>query len=261
MKTVTLDPDRQLYSVAYLSAALEMEQMKINNIPVTPDCAPGYKDAKAWGYVVAGYFLLEQAIKFLISVRGDPFPGSHSLSRLFDMLSKCDRKVLCEYYCDFYFAGENARHFPISKLPAFLVELDTVENSDSGSLAWRYFLIQKPQVDILPAFSAEFLHEIVYGAIKIAEIVITPSDNNPCQFTYSQRERDRCLKAYMQNLHDRMNNDGGKDLGDRLEIFWGPDSLGRYDYMRFEGKKAERFFEKYPKNCNLPIWDMRAGET
>lgn len=154
MKYITLDPERQLYCVAYLEAALEMEKKKLDRVPVTRDSAPGYTDAMAWGYVVAGYFLLEQALKFLISVRGEPFPATHSLSFVFGKLSNRDREVLQEYYRDFCCSYEKARDFPIPELEIFVKNMDAEANSEKGPLAWRYFLIQEPKVNALPIVSA-----------------------------------------------------------------------------------------------------------
>lgn len=258
MKYITLDPERQPYCVAYLQVALEMEKKKLDSVPVIRDKAPGYTDAMAWGYVVAGYFLLEQALKFLISVRGEPFPATHSLSLIFGHLSNRDREVLQEYYRDFCCSYEKARDFPIPELEIFVKNMDVEENAEKGPLAWRYFLIQKPEVDALPIVSAELMHEVTYGAIRSAEILMEESSIDPRRFTYSCRMRDKLMKNYMMHLNERMNSEGWKTLGDRVEIVWGPDSCARYDYLVFKGKNVKKLFGKIPQDYELPVMDMRA---
>ena len=47
--------------------------------------------AQAWGYVVAGYFLLEQGLKAVLYVRGVEPPKTHALSVLFAELSAEDQ--------------------------------------------------------------------------------------------------------------------------------------------------------------------------
>lgn len=54
-----------------------------------------------------------------------------------------------------------------------------------------------------------------------------------------------------------MNSDGWGDLGDRLEILWGPDCFGRYDLLLFKGKRARPYFCELPKDFEIPIVDKR----
>ena len=51
---------KPLYVSAWLNAALKKEWQKYAATPVTPDMMPGHEAAQAWGFVVAGYFLIEQ---------------------------------------------------------------------------------------------------------------------------------------------------------------------------------------------------------
>ena len=52
-----------LYVWAWLNTALKKEWQKYAATPVTPDMLPGHELAQAWGYVVAGYSLVEQGLK------------------------------------------------------------------------------------------------------------------------------------------------------------------------------------------------------
>ena len=63
-----------LWSTAWLEAALNKEREKYENCPVMPDMVPGYVDAQAWGYVVLGYFLVEESFKALLNIRGKKCP-------------------------------------------------------------------------------------------------------------------------------------------------------------------------------------------
>ena len=48
-----------LWVIMWLGTALRAEQRKYEKCPVLPDMVPGHEAAEAWGYVVAGYILLE----------------------------------------------------------------------------------------------------------------------------------------------------------------------------------------------------------
>ena len=55
----------------------------------------------------------------------------------------------------------------------------------------------------------------------------------------------------------RMNSEGWDELGDRLEILWGPDYRGRHDLFFFKGKGAKPYFAELPEGFSLPIVDKR----
>ena len=52
-----------LWLTAWLDTTLKKEQEKYKKCPVMPDFAPGHEVAQAWGYVVAGYFLVEEVLQ------------------------------------------------------------------------------------------------------------------------------------------------------------------------------------------------------
>ncbi len=54
-----------------------------------------------------------------------------------------------------------------------------------------------------------------------------------------------------------MNFEGWNDLGDRLELVWGPDYRKRYDYFIFEGSQSAGFFAGIPADHALPVKDMQ----
>ena len=243
---------------AWLKTALEKEQEKYRKCPVNHDMVPGHESAQGWGYVIAGYSLLEQSFKALLHVQGKMAPPIHSLLPLFYLLDDHDRKILREYYVDYRTnIGGKIGAFPFESLDDFLKNLDGDQNNRGnhiGSFDWRYFLTEEKQSQEMPLVSVDYLHEIVYGCIRIIVHVIN-GRFKPHQYTYSRRMRHKRQAKYSQWLTVRMNSDGWDELGDRLEIIWGPDSLGRYDLCLFQGKKAKYCFSDNPHQFALPVVD------
>ena len=162
------------HSWILLDGALKQEKEKLEKANVTPDFAEEYVNAKAWGYVITGYFLIEQSFKAILHVSGvDISPRGHSLSKLFNKLNEADKATLRKYYNDFKAVKtrdkySNLGNFPFESLDDFLENLDGGKNNDEGSFVWRYYLIEENEtIKRIPSFSAEYMHEIVSGCIKI----------------------------------------------------------------------------------------------
>ena len=108
----------------------------------------------------------------------------------------------------------------------------------------------------MPSVSVDYLHEIVYGSVRIIEYA--NSDRfEPTEYTHSWRMRWERENKYNDWMHVRMSSDGWNSLGDRLEILWGPDYRGRYDLYLFRGKGLNDYFSKIPKDISLPVIDKR----
>lgn len=90
----------------WLDTALKIEREKYEKCPVIPDLLPGHEAAQGWGYVVTGYFLVEESFKALLYVREKHVPKKHSLSTLFDLLDNDDKEIIREYYLDYRAAIE-----------------------------------------------------------------------------------------------------------------------------------------------------------
>lgn len=244
----------------WLDTALKQEKEKYEKCLVRPDMVHDYVTAKGWGYVVIGYFLVEQAFKALLHVRGKTVPKIHSLSELFDLLGQEDKEVLQECYIDFKITiGGNTGQFPFKSLDDFLVNLDGDKDDRGnyiGSFVWRYFLIEEKRSQAMPLVSVEYLHEIVLACIKIIRFA-SSGGIEPSRHTRSWRMREGRLEKYVSWLDVRMNSDGWDELGDRLEILWGPDYLGRYDLCLFEGKEMTPSFSEIPTDLTVPIVDKR----
>ena len=255
-----IDFNDPLWIIHRLDTALKKEQEKYEKCPVIQDMAPDHETAQGWGYVVVGYFLVEQAFKALLHVRGKPVSKIHSLSDLFDLIGQEDKEVLRECYNDFKMTiGGNTSQFPFKSLDDFLVNLDGDKNDRGnhiGSFVWRYFLIEEKQSQAIPLVSVEYLHEIILACIQIIRVA-NSGGIGPSRYTRSWRMREERLEKYEGWLDDRMNSDDWDELGDRLEILWGPDYLGRYDLYLFEGKEMTDDFSEIPTDLTVPIVDKR----
>ena len=250
-----------LWITAWLDTALEKEREKYKNCPVIPGVVSGEEAAQGWGYVVVGYFLVEESFKVLLHVRGDKMvPTKHSLSMLFNLLEDNDKTVLREYYDDYQATiGGTVGAFPFKSLDDFLVNLDGDKNARGdhiGSFDWRYFLIEEKRSKVMPTVSVDYLHEIAFGCTRVVEHAIN-SQSEPSRYTHSCRLRERREVKYNDWLTVRMNSEGWDELGDRLEILWGPDHLGRYDLYLFRGKEMSEYFSEIPDDIALPIVDKR----
>ena len=247
------------YIVAWLDTALDKEKEKYAKCPVKPDIFPGHEVAQGWGYVVAGYFLVEESFKALLFIREKEVPRKHSLSNLFSLFEMGDKETLCEYYTD-YQATIEGRTFPFKTLEDFLTNLDGDLNKRGddhiGSFVWRYFLIEEQRSDKMPVVSVEFLHEIVFGCVRMIEYAHN-GRFKPTQYTRGWRLRRKRKQKYSDWLTVRMNTDGWDDMGDRLEILWGPDYRGRHDLLLFKGGGMRHYFTKVPDDFSLPIIDKR----
>ncbi|MXX04429.1 MAG: hypothetical protein F4X08_06105 [Gemmatimonadetes bacterium] len=172
----------------WLDSALKKEKEKYEKCPLKPDLIPSHEVAQAWGYVVAGYFLVESSIKALLYVRGKTVPRKYTLTILLDLLEPEDQEMLRKNYND-YKASIGGR-FPYNALEAFLANLDGDSNEReddfNGSFDWRYFLIEEPLSRNLPLVRVEFLHEIVFGCVRII-VFVHYGRFEPSQYTYSNR--------------------------------------------------------------------------
>ena len=81
--------------------------------------------------------------------------------------------------------------------------------------------------------------------------------DDPRRYTNSRRRIRERRKYQNRWITVRKNSDGWSNLGDRLEILWGPDCFGRYELILFEGEDMKPSFHELPKDFDLPIVDKR----
>lgn len=250
-----------LYVWHWLNTALQKEWQKYSATPVTPDMAPGHELAQAWGYVVAGYFLMEQGIKAVLYVRGVQPPKTHALSVLFTELPADDQDVLRAYYDDFLHTFPGMKSFPLPTLDEYLANLDGAKNGRGqylGSFDWRYFPTERGSGASMPLVSINTMHEVVYGCVQLVRS-IDKGDEQACKATYSWRLRWKRSRLQRDWLTVQMNTPGWGQEGDRLEILSGPAYGNRYDYLVFEGERIRSFFAPLPDadSTALPMQDKR----
>jgi hypothetical protein len=252
---------KPLYVLSWLEAALKKEWQKYSASPVMPDPIPGHEAAQAWGYVIAGYFLLEQGFKAILHFRGIEPPKVHALSVLFAELPPADQDQLRAHYRDFRHTFPGMRSFPLGTLDDFLVNLDGARNSRGhyiGSFDWRYFLTEEGGGTSMPLVSINVMHEIAYGCAVLFESIHKGNDDAG-RFTYSWRLRRNRSSHHRDWLMVRMNTPGWGQEGDRIEILWGPDYRDRYDYLVFQGDGYRPFFAPLPnaEETQLSVVDKR----
>lgn len=247
--------------ITWMDAALKMEWQKFEATPVKPDLLPGYELAAGWGYVVAGYFLMEQGLKAVLDIRNINPPKTHVLSSLFKKLPVKDQKVMKVYYDDFYHTFTGMSSYPFATLEGFLDNLDGRRNGlgrPIGSFDWRYFLTEEGKGTSMPIVSINVIHEFVYGCIRLVES-IWKKDAEADRATYSWRLQWQRHEIQNKWLMDRMNSPGWGQEGDRIEILWGPGSGDRYDYLLFKDGPHIWHFAPLPneEETELAIVDKR----
>ncbi len=243
-----------------LETALEMERKKYAAQPVLPDLAPDHVNAQGWCYVVAGYFLVEMAFKAILEVSGTAPPNTHSLSKLFELLDEEEQDVLREYYADYQATiGGHVGAFPIRNLDDFLVNLDGLRNERGGhvgSFEWRYCLIEVGRSEEMPFVCVDYLHEVVYGCIRI---VVFAGNGRfpPGGYTHSNRLRWDRQRRYDGWLETQMLSEEWRKSGERWIVLWGPDHCGHFDLLHYSGDGYRARFDVWPDSSEIPVSDLR----
>lgn len=232
------------FIVTWMDLALKAEWRKFAQVPVTRDIIPEAEVAQGWGYVIAGYSLIEQGLKAILFLRSRAQEKTHVLSSLWSELSDDDQSVLNTYYDDFIQTFSGVDKFPFETLEGFLVNLDggaRVRGQHVGSLDWRYFLTERSTASRMPQVSIYVMHEVAYACIRVIDSIVR-NDKNVVFDTYSWRLRQKRLRRLRDWLTVRMNSPKWGQQSDRIEILWGPDYADRYDYLVFEEDRIRYIF-------------------
>ena len=251
-----------LWMAHFLDTALDKEKKKYQACPVNPDYVPDHEAADVWGYVLAGYFLVEESFKALLHLRNQEVPRKHSLTILFDLFDHADKERLREFHSDYLATNDGYNQFPFGTLDDFLANLDGDPNPTGtdyvGSFDWRYFLIEEKSSPVMPMIGIELLHEIVYGCVRMIEYAHN-GNFEPSRYTHSWRLRWTRMDRYNDWLLVQGNNGEWVNLDGKLAILWGPDYLERYDMALFRGKSNPKgYFAELPlDDFALPIVDKR----
>ena len=246
-------------ALAWLETALKKEKEKYQKCPVVQDIVHDCMAAQGWGYVIAGYFLVEEALKVILHVRGNNVYPRHPLHALFEDLTEYDKSVLREFFDDYKGSAERGLgSFPFESIDDFLENLDG--DDSRGSFDWRYFLMEEIQSEKMPLVSVDYLHEIAYGCIVSIEYLIYEK-GNPLENIHSCRLWWEREKKYLDELESLMNSPKWEKTKseDRIEIWWGPDYRDRYDLIIYQKGKIRIGFCKIPDDLDLPIIDKIGG--
>lgn len=249
--------------VFWLNAALEQEKKKYKKVPIVPDLMPEYLIIQGWGYVIAAYSLMEQSFKALLHVQGKSVPEKHSLAILFNLFDPSDKEVLRRFDTDFKATSNDPlKSFPYATLDEFLTNLDGDPSKGGrdhiGSFDWRYFPIEKARSQKMPAVSIDHMHEIIYGCTRMVYAAIQGTSDASRHLKSLRMHQERWLETHQGRLMARMNMEGWEELGERLEILWGPDDCNRYDFIIHDGEGVGTvYFAELPEEHGLPVHDLR----
>ena len=246
----------------WLETALEKEKEKYEKTPVVPDIAPEHVAAQGWAYVVVGYSLLELGFKAVLHVREKVVPHQHSLSKLFGLLDETDKTLLSEAYMDYRNSIGGLRgRYPFRSLDQFLTNLDGDKNARGGHLGsfdWRYFPIEDARSAKIPLVSVDYMHEVILALVRLVSHGLD-GGRPPSAGTLSERRyEDRCNGPHEAWLAVQLKQPDRRQLGERIEILWGPDQTGRYDVCQFHGDRRVTICQRaLPDGCE---WADRRSE-
>ena len=249
--------------VFWLDTALDQEKKKFEQVPIEPDLVPEYLMIQGWGYVIAAYSLMEQSFKALLHVQAKPVPQKHSLSMLFNLFDTSDKDILRTFYTDFKATAKDPlKSFSYESLDEFLTNLDGDPSKGGrdhiGSFDWRYFPIEKARSQKMPAVSIDYMHEIIYGCIRMVYAAIHRTSDATKHLKGLRMHHQRWIETHRGRLMARVHTEGWKELGARLEVLWGPDDCGRYDFIIHNAEGGGTvYFDELPEGHGLPIHDVR----
>lgn len=149
--------------------------------------------------------------------------------------------------------------FPFVSLEEFLGNLygdDNKQGQPMGSLDWRYCLIEKMCGQELPLVSVDYLHEIVFGCVRILQCAEHPNVD-PREFCHSRRLHEKRKQAYADWLEARLRAGGLPSKENRCEILWGPDYQDRYDLLSFREGRIVSSFSELTDDRELLVVDKR----
>lgn len=239
----------------WLRAALQCEWSKLASNPIHHGPLIKLNHAEDWGYIVTGYFLLEQSLKALLHECKRKTEKTHDLYSHFEWLPNEHKVSLRAHYSDFVKTFPGLQQNIPDEIDEFLKNLDGP--CSRGSLDWRYYLIEERPVDQLPVIDINLIHEIAF-AICMTHKEIVGGHREPEDISYSFRlscDRMRIMSLWCEH---RMRFPDWDKLGNRIEKLWGPDYADRYTFTIIEEDQFHPFFDKIPDELvnEFPVHDM-----
>ena len=240
----------------WLEAALESEWRKYASNPIHRDFIAEFNYAQAWGSIVAGYFLLEQSLKALLHKCGYEIGKTHVLYCLFSLLPDKQKNILRLHYSDFVKSFPGLGKNTSNDIDGYLKNLDG--NQSNGSFSWRYFLIEEPPDNKLPFIEINLIHEIVYSICAVHR-EYENADYKHDEDTYSARLAHHRRVVFLRWYEERKCSGDWTDLGDRIEVLWGPNYADRYSYVIINGDQISSCFGMISENLKnkFVVHDVR----
>lgn len=243
---------------AWLNTALVSECQKYKSNPIYSDIVVEFNYAQAWGFIVAGYFLLEQGLKALLHKYKCEIERTHELYKLFERLPDEQKNNLRRHYSDFVRVVPELKQNAPNEIDIFLMNLDG--DQSKGSLDWRYYLIEERRDSKLPFVNINLIHEIVYS-ICAAHRITANTQLRLEMYTYSFRlfqERKKSAHCWYEH---RMSLPTWKEAGNRIEKLWGPDYADRCTYVVINEGRVRICFGKISDDLadEFQIYDMRSA--
>ena len=199
MSQKTIKHEGSALACTWLVAALEKEHQKYaicpaNHSELVDECIA----LDSWGFVLAGYNLLELSFKLQLhqlNLLHQRLQWTHSLTLLFNGLPSDKQEILAGYYDDFPSnGGRNNASFPFTSIEEFLNNQDG--DRLTGSLDWRYFLVEEEQSQEMPQVSIGSLQETIHASNRIVEHLCNRRRDSS-NYTYCQRIRRRHKPAWI----------------------------------------------------------------
>lgn len=240
----------------WLDAALEFERKKYASNPIQRDIVVEFNYAQAWGFIVAGYFLLELSLKALSHRCNCEIKRNHALYKLFKRLPDEQKSILRLHYTDFVNTFPKLAQETPNEIDQFFKSLDG--DHSRGSFDWRYYLIEEPSEDQLPFVDINLIHEVVYSIYLVHRAIGNKSDK-PEKRTYSFRLHDERASILSRWYEYRKHFPDWVGIGDRIEKLWGPDYDERYSYVVTKERTHHFCFGVISDDLakKFPIHDMR----
>ena len=249
---------RDMMLVSNLGRALSVEEKKYEeSLSWTRDMILDSEMAANWGSIVAGYNLVEIGLKLVIRAREDSHKNIHKVERLFSTLCEEDKRVLRLYYDDFLQETDYLKDFPFRGLDDYLSNLDHNRAGSVGSVAWRYFLLEGNDLQMMSTVCVELMFELVRGCLDLLDSIGRGGLSG--RFTISWRKHHWEQRNFYNDwLMVRINLPNQEPYKHHIELLWGPDYRDRYSYFVFDEAGTRRFFGRLPEDTKgLPVVDKR----
>ena len=171
---------------------------------IQPVDIPEYKGLQAWFWIPNLYQVIEQTFKLLITVDNGSFKKLHSLSDLYDKLSKKFQDLFDNSYASYHDVHD---YLPDRNLKSFLRRADRGPNRQTGYTTWKYMPLEgfPSNQHEAPIMHIGTMIEIasVAGSILRREIILAESSSSVS--TIQGRMIRSLLDQFSQLAREQLN--------------------------------------------------------